>query len=172
MTLSMYQASVPVFVRSLQNLAHVLEQGAAHLTVRGDSPDAMLAMRITDDMLPLSRQVQITTDMVKNGAARLAGVELLPIADDETTYEQLQARIARVVEYLRGFDPAAIDGSEQRDIRFGTSTRQLEYTGRDYLFDFVLPNLFFHSTVAYTLLRQAGAPIGKLDFMGATAKRD
>lgn len=173
MTISMYQSSAPIVVRALQNLSHVLEKGAAQLRDGGRDPDEMLGLRIVDDMLPLSRQVQIATDMAKNGVARLAGVDPIRIADDETSYEQLQARIARVIAYVRGFTAEQVDGSESRRIVVpSTAAGELLFDGQDYLLGFVLPNLYFHITVAYTLLRQAGVPIGKLDYMGVGAKRD
>jgi len=173
MTISMHQSSVPVLVRALQNLASVLEKGAAHVRDAGGHADDLLGLRLVDDMLPLSRQVQIATDMAKNGAARLAGVDPIKVPDDETTYDHLQARIARVIAYVAGFTPAQIDGSESRTIVVPASAAgELTFDGQAYLLGFVVPNLYFHSTVAYALLRQAGVPIGKLDFMGVGAKRD
>jgi hypothetical protein len=166
MAISMYQASVPVFVRALRNLAHVLDKGAAHARDRGDDPDALLALRMAEDMLPLSRQVQIATDMAKNGAARLAGADPMKVPDEETTMDALQARILRVVDYVKGFGADQVDGSEDRRIVVPTSAAgELVMTGQEYLLGFVLPNLYFHSTMTYALLRREGVPLGKMDFM-------
>ncbi|GAB3381215.1 DUF1993 domain-containing protein [Lysobacter fragariae] len=165
MTLSMYQASVPVFQRVLGNLRHVLQQGEAHATQKGVSNEVMLQTRLIPDMLPLVKQVQIATDMVKNGCARLAGVDPLPFPDDETTFEQLYARLDRCIEHLSSFRPEQIDGTESKEIAFATRTAELKFDGQSYLLHYVLPNLFFHATTAYAILRSAGAPLGKMDFL-------
>lgn len=165
MTISLYQASVPVFERALRNLRHILEKGAAHARERGVDPDSLLQLRLIDDMLPLSRQVQIACDMAKNGASRLAGQEPESIADDETTLEQLYARIDRTLALLQGFDASRIDGQEARDIHLKMRSGELRFNGQDYLLTFVLPNLYFHVTTAYALLRREGAPLGKTDFI-------
>ena len=167
MTLSMYQASIPALVRAMHNLVHLLDVGAAHLEAQGTSVDAMLELRLVDGMLPLSRQVQIATDMAKNGAARLVGETPVAIADDETTRAQLQARIARVIEICEGFPADRFDGSESRVIHLPrTAAGELTFDGSTYLTVFVLPNLYFHVTMTYALLRQAGVPLGKLDYTG------
>lgn len=165
MTISLYQASVPVFDRALRNLRHVLEKGAAHARERGIDPDSLLQLRLIDDMLPLSRQVQIACDMAKNGASRLAGQEPVAIADDEATIAQLVARIERTREIVAGFDAAQIDGQEAREIVLAMRTGELRFNGLDYLRTFVLPNLYFHATMTYALLRREGVPLGKTDFI-------
>ena len=165
MTISLYQASVPVFDRALRNLRHVLEKGAAHARERGIDPDSLLQLRLIDDMLPLSRQVQIACDMAKNGASRLAGQEPVAFADDEATIAQLVARIERTREIVAGFDAAQIDGQEAREIVLAMRTGELRFNGLDYLRTFVLPNLYFHATMTYALLRREGAPLGKTDFI-------
>ena len=165
MTISLYQASVPVFDRALRNLRHVLEKGAAHARERGIDPDSLLQLRLIDDMLPLSRQVQIACDMAKNGASRLAGQEPVAIADDEATIAQLVARIERTREIVAGFDAAQIDGQEAREIVLAMRTGELRFNGLDYLRTFVLPNLYFPATMTYALLRREGAPLGKTDFI-------
>src|SRR6478672_3560969 len=118
MSLSMYQASVPVFVRALSNLKHVLQKGEAHATEKGYAPEVLLQARLFPDMLPLVRQVQIATDMCKNGIARLAGVEPVPFPDEETTFAELYARIDRALTVLQSFDAVQIDGSEGRPVSF------------------------------------------------------
>jgi hypothetical protein len=166
MTISMYQASVPVFLRALGNLRHVLQTGEAYATEKDIAPEVLLQMRLFPDMLPLLRQVQIATDMAKNGSARLAGVEPMAVPDEEQTFAQLYARMDRVLDYIRAFKPEQLDGSEARPISFVTRRGELKFVGQDYLQQFVLPNLFFHSTTAYAILRHAGAPLGKTDFLG------
>lgn len=167
MALSMYQASIPVFVRALSNLKHVLQKGEAHATEHGYSPDVLLQARLFPDMLPLVRQVQIATDMCKNGAARLAGVDPVPFPDEEKTFPELIARIDRALGVLQGFDAAKLEGSESRPVSFMTRTNgEMKFDGQGYLLTFVLPNLYFHSSIAYALLREAGVPLGKTDFLG------
>ena len=168
MTISMYQASVPVFLRVLGNLRHVLEKGEAHATEKQVAPEVLLQSRLFPDMFPLLRQVQIATDMAKNGAARLAGVDPMAFPDEEQDFAQLYARIDRAMEYLRSFQPAQVDGSEARPITLVTRSQgELKFDGQTYLLHFVLPNLFFHATTAYALLREAGVALGKTDFIGA-----
>ena len=169
MTISMYAASVPVFERALRNLRHILSKGEAHARERGIDVDGLLGLRLIDDMLPLSRQVQIACDMAKNGAARLAGQQPPVFEDDETTLAQLQERIDRTIAFIGGLDASAIDGSEEREIVLSMRSGELRFKGQDYLLGFVLPNLHFHSTVTYALLRAQGAPLGKTDYIaGAT----
>lgn len=166
MTLSMYQAAVPVTARALQNLLHVLNKGAEHAKAKGVSDETLLQTRLIADMLPLVKQVQIATDMAKNGIARLAGVEPLKFEDNETTLEQLQSRITRAADYINGFKAEQLDGSEDRAIQMKTRSGELNFTGQDYLLNFVLPNLFFHCTTTYAILRETGAELGKPDFIG------
>jgi hypothetical protein len=164
----MYQASIPVFLRALHNLRDVLQKGEAHATDKGYDPGVLLQTRLAPDMFPLVRQVQIATDMAKNGSARLAGVDPLKFEDDEATFAQLYARLDRAIDYLGTFKPEQIDGSETRPVSFTTRNNgEMKFDGQSYLLHFVLPNLFFHSTVAYAILREAGAALGKNDFLGA-----
>jgi hypothetical protein len=151
MTLSMYQASVPVFVRALGNLRHVLQKGEAFAAGKGIAPEVLLQTRLIPDMLPLVNQVRIATDMATRGTARLAGAEPTPVADEETTFAELYARI---------------DGSESRPITLQMRTGELKFDGQSYLLHFLLPNLFFHTTTTYDILRQGGVPLGKTDFIG------
>jgi uncharacterized protein len=168
MTLSMYQASVPVFVRALGNLEHVLKKGAAHAQAKGVTDEVLLQTRLIADMLPLVKQVQIATDMATRGTARLAGVEPQTFDDNETTLDALYARIGRALDYVKGFTPEQIDGSEARPIHLKMRNGELDFTGQSYLLDFVIPNLFFHCTTTYALLREAGADLGKTDFIGGS----
>lgn len=166
MTISMYQASIPVFLRALDNLSAILDIGAAHAAAKQLDPLVLTGARLYPDMFPFSRQVQIACDMVKGGAARLAGVEPPPRADTEKTFAELKARIDWTAAFLRRFDAEQIDGSEDRPIVIRTPFGELNFTGQRYLLGFVLPNLYFHSTTAYNLLRHSGVELGKRDFLG------
>ena len=166
MSLSMYDASVPVFVRALRNLDQVLAKGEAHARDKGADPDTLLQSRLIFDMLPLVRQVQIATDMATRGASRLAGVEPRSVEDNETTFEQLHARIAAAIAHLESFTPAQFEGSETRAVSFKTRAGELKFDGQAYLLTYVLPNIYFHATTAYNLLRRNGVGIGKTDFLG------
>ncbi len=166
-TLSMYAASVPVLQRALGNLKHLLEKAEAHAQAQGYDPAVLLQARLYPDMYPLLRQVQLVTDSAKFAPARLAGVESPRFDDDETSFAQLQARLDRAIEYLGTFTPAQLEGSETRRVTLSTRTRgDLEFDGRGYLLGFVLPNVFFHVSTAYAILRHNGVPLGKLDYLG------
>jgi len=167
MSLSMHQTSVPVFLRVLANLRHVLELGEAHALARGFDPALLVQARLSADMLPLVRQVQIATDMATRGCARLAGGEPPAFPDEETDFAGLYSRIDRARENVESYSAEQIDGSEGRPVsvpRRGGDPLQMD--GQGYLLHFLLPNLFFHCTTAYAILRQAGVALGKVDFMG------
>jgi len=166
MTLSMYQASVPVFIRALGNLSAILDKGAAFAEAKKIEPSVLVNARLAPDMFPLARQVQIATDGVKGCAARLAGVEVPSYADTESTFPELQARIAKTIAFLQGFTPEQIDGSEERVVTLKIRHKDISFVGQPYLLNFVLPNLFFHITTAYAILRHNGVEIGKMDFLG------
>jgi uncharacterized protein len=166
MTLSMYQAAVPVFVRALGNLVHVLKKGEEHAKAKSVTGEVLLQTRLIPDMLPLVRQVQLVCDMATRGTARLAGVEPMSFEDNETTLEQVYSRIDRALEYINTFKPEQIDGSEGRTIVLKTRTGEMTFEGQAYLLHFLIPNLFFHCTTAYNILREAGTDIGKMDFIG------
>ncbi|WP_158756053.1 DUF1993 domain-containing protein [Dyella sp. S184] len=166
MTLSMYQAAVPVFIRALGNLKHVLQKGAEHAKTKNVSDEVLLQTRLIPDMLPLVKQVQIACDMATRGSARLAGVEPKSFEDNETTLEQLYARIDSAIEYIKTFKPEQIDGSEGRTIVLKMRSGEMTFEGQAYLLGFALPNVFFHCTTAYNILREAGTEIGKNDFIG------
>lgn len=165
-TLSMYQSSVPVFIRSLKNLAHVLRRGEAHANARNITPEVLLQTRLVPDMLPLVAQVRIATDMAKNGASRLAGIDPPRFEDNETSLAQLFDRIDRAIAHLESLAAPQIDGSEARPITINLPDGSvLDFDGRSYLLGFVLPNLYFHTTMTYAILRQAGVILGKRDFL-------
>ncbi|MGH8216677.1 MAG: DUF1993 domain-containing protein [Rhodanobacteraceae bacterium] len=166
MTISMYQACVPVFVRALTNLSDVLKKGEAHAKDKGVNPDNLLQQRLIFDMLPLVKQIQIACDTAARGAARLAGVEPQSFPDNETTLAQALDRIAHTIEYVKGFKAAQIDGSEDRKVVMKTRHGDVDFVGLAYLTEYALPNLFFHCATAYDILRVAGTQIGKKDYLG------
>jgi hypothetical protein len=167
MAFNMYHASVPVFIRGLRNLSGFLAKGHADAEARKIDFAVLIQSRMAPDMFPLARQVQIATDMVKNGAARLAGTEIPSYPDTETTHEELQARLQKTIEFLEGFKEAQFEGSESREVVLKFPHGEMSFSGADYLTGFVLPNLYFHSTAAFVILRHNGVQIGKRDFMGA-----
>jgi hypothetical protein len=167
MKISMHALSVEVFTITLGNLSSILEKGLAHATQRKFDPAVLLAARLAPDMLPLTRQVQIACDIAKNSVARLAAQEPPRFEDNETSFEQLRLRIARVIDYLKSVPAAALDGSEARDIRVPTGQRAYEFKGLEFLQRWAIPNVFFHVTTAYAILRHNGVEIGKRDFLGA-----
>ena len=166
LSMSMYQASVPVFVRMLKNLGAILDKGLAHAEAKKIAPNVLPATRLVADMFPLSKQVQIATDHAKGAVARLAGVEVPKYEDNEQSLEELKVRIARTIGFIESFKPAQIDGTEERDIAFTLGGRDLQFKGMDYLVGFALPNFYFHLVTAYNLLRHNGVDIGKGDYMG------
>jgi len=166
MTTSMYQTSVPVFVRALGNLANVMKKGEEHAKSKGVSDEVLLQTRLIPDMLPLVKQVQIACDMATRGAARLAGVEPKSFEDNETTLDQAQERIAQSIAYLKTFTADQIDDSEARAIQLKMRSGEMNFEGQAYLLHFVIPNLFFHCTTAYDILRVAGTELSKTDFIG------
>lgn len=166
MSLSMYQASIPSFIRMLGNLSAILDKAAAHAEAKKIDPAIFVNARLTPDMYPLSRQVQIATDIVKGCAARLAGIDVPSYADNETTFAELQARIAKTVTFLQSVSVAQIDDSEERKITLKFGSREINLLGQAYLLDFVFPNFHFHLTTTYAILRHNGVEIGKMDYLG------
>jgi len=166
MTISMYQASVPVFVKGLTNLKAILEKAAAHAQANKIDETVFAGARLYPDMLPLTGQVQIATDFARGTTARLAGVEMPKWEDNEKTLAELIARVDRTLEYVKPFTAAQIDGTEGREITRTLRGQPRTFTGINYLLQFALPNFYFHSTTAYALLRHNGVAIGKMDFLG------
>ena len=168
MTISMYQASVPVLLQGLKALSSILAKAEANAAERKIDPQVFLSARLAPDMFTLTRQVQIATDHAKGAPSRLSGRAAPKFEDNEASFADLQARIARTVELLKGFAPADIDGSHDRAIELKAGPRELSFTGLQYLLHFALPNFYFHFTTAYDILRHNGVPLGKTDFMGVS----
>jgi hypothetical protein len=168
MSFTMSQALLPALTIGLEALSKVFDKGAAFAAARKFDPALLLGMRLAPDMFALTRQVQVATDLAKNGAARLAGVEPPRFEDSETTIDQLKDRIARAVTFIKSLDPKKIDASADRVITFPLGpVNKGQMTGADYLNHFVLPNFYFHCTAAYAILRHGGVEVGKMDFLGA-----
>lgn len=166
MTVSLYDASVPVFIRVLGNLAHIIGKGAAYAEAKKIDPAVLLGSRLFPDMLPLSRQVQIAADFAKGGPSRLAGLEPPKHEDKETTFPELSARIDRTVDYLRTFQREQFDGAEARTVNFKAGGQPTALPGAVYLLTYALPNFYFHVTTAYNILRHNGVELGKRDYLG------
>ena len=166
MSITLYQASVPSFVRMLGNLSEILNKAAAHAEAKNIDPSIFINGRLSPDMFPLSRQVQIATDMVKGCAARLAGIEAPSYEDNESTFAELQARITKTIAFLQTLTPEQIDSNEQRSIHLKFGSHEMNLLGLPYLLDFVLPNFHFHLTTTYAILRHLGVDIGKMDYVG------
>ena len=166
MTISMYSASVPVFKNMLGNLSHFMDRAQAHAEARKFDPQVLVEGRLAPDMLPFKKQVQIACDAAKNGLARLSGVEAPKFEDSESTLPELKQRIRKTLDFLDSVPRAKVDGCEDKDITFPAGrdiTRTLK--GEAYLLNVALPNLFFHVTTAYAILRHNGVELGKTDYL-------
>jgi uncharacterized protein len=167
MSLSMYQASVPVFIRMLRNLSTILDKVTAYAEVKKIDPSVFINARLAPDMFAFNRQVQIATDSAKGCAARLANIEIPSYPDTETTFTELQARIAKTIVFLESVNETQIDGSEDRKITLKIGGKEMNFLGQQYLINFVLPNFYFHVITAYAILRHNGLDLGKKDFLGS-----
>ena len=170
MTLSMYQASVPVLLHGLTAIEAILDKAAEFAEARKFDPSVLLNARLAPDMHPLSRQVQIATDMAKGTAVRLAGQELPRFEDHEATFAELRARVQKTIAFLNTLRPEQFAGAETRPItlKLGPpgSQREVNFEGLNYLLGFGTPNVYFHYTMVYALLRHNGLELGKPDYVG------
>lgn len=167
MSLSIYDVTVPTYVRALTALAAVMEKGRVHAENEKIDPSVLLGMRLFPDMLPLTKQVQIATDNAKGGAARLAQVEAPKFEDNETTFAQLHERLEKTIAFLKGLSAKQFEGAAERPVTLKFPHRTFEFkSGLEYLQTFATPNVYFHCTTAYAILRHAGVKIGKADFLG------
>jgi uncharacterized protein len=165
MSLSMYQASVPVFVMSLKAMAGILDKAEAHCVAKKIDPAVMLGLRLAPDMFAFTRQIQIATDFAKGASARLAGVEPPSYDDKEASFADLKGRLHKTIDFIMSLKPATIDGSEQRDVVIKIAGVANTFKGQPYLVHFALPNFFFHMAAAYAILRANGVDVGKGDFL-------
>ena len=166
MQISMYRASVPVFTRAFTNLRHVLGKGEAWAVERKVDPAVLLGYRLAPDMFPLTRQVQVATDMAKGCVSRLAGVDVPSWKDEEASFAELYARLQKAIDYCGSFTPSQIDGSERKVVTLKRASGDVTYEGLPYLLEYVQPHVYFHCVTAYAILRHCGVPIGKQDFIG------
>ena len=162
----MHSATVPVMARMFTNALTWLDKAQAHAEVRKFDSVNYLSLRLAPDMLPFKNQIQIASDTAKGCLSRLAGTEAPKWEDNEATLDDLRARIQRTIDYVKTFTPAQIDGSDGREIVLQLRAGETRMSGEDFVKNRVLPNLYFHLTTAYALLRQAGVEIGKRDYLG------
>ena len=163
---SMYQSSVPTCVRTLTNLAAILDQGAAHAEARKIEPAALLTARLFPDMLPFTKQIQLATDSASGGVARLAGVDVPVMEHSESSFAALVARVRKTSQFLESIQPEQIDGSEDKTVSWQSRSSTKSMQGHAYLMNHILPNVFFHVTTAYNILRHNGVELGKMDYLG------
>ncbi|HLW24676.1 MAG TPA: DUF1993 domain-containing protein [Steroidobacteraceae bacterium] len=166
MSVTLYEVALPPIERGLDNLSALLDKAAAHATARKFDSVVLVQARLYPDMFPLSRQVQITCDTAKGAAARLAGLEIPKHEDTEATLAELKQRIAKTLDFVRSVRPEQVESGEGRSIELKFPNGTLTFSARAYLTDFVLPNLYFHISMVYALLRHNGVEIGKMDFLG------
>ncbi len=167
MPVSLYDLSIPALTLGLNNLSAILDKAAAHAEAKKIEPKVLADTRLIADMFPLARQVQISCDTAKGAAARLAGVEAPKHEDNETTLAELKARVAKTLDFINSIKAAQLAGAETREIVLQFPRVTLKFTGLDYLRKFVLPNFYFHESIAYAILRENGVDLGKGDYLGA-----
>lgn len=167
MALTMYQASVPVLVRGLENLSAILAKGQEFAKANGVDEATLLGSKLAEDMFPLTRQIQIASDAAKGAGARLAGVDVPSFDDNEASFADLQARIEKTTSFLKSLNESQFNGSESKAVSFANKGGSYNFTGSDYLFTFAFPNFFFHVATAYDILRHKGVTLGKKDYLGA-----
>lgn len=166
MKISMHAMSHDVFKRALTQLLHVMEKGAANAKTRNFDTSVLVNARLAPDMLPFAKQVQLTSDFAKNSMARLAAVDPPKFEDNETTMDELVARVKKTLDYIGTVPASALEGSETREIKIPLRDRTVEFKGLEFLQSWAIPNFFFHHVTAYNLLRHNGVDIGKRDFLG------
>ena len=167
MAMSMYQASIPQFTKMLSNLSNILKKGEEFAKAKNIDGTVLVGSRLAADMFPLAKQLQIACDQVKNGMARLAGVEPPKFDDNESTFAELQERIAKTIAFAKSIKPEQVDGTEAKEIKFSIREWNFEFVGDQYLMTWIIPNFYFHVTTAYNILRHNGVEIGKSDFLGS-----
>jgi len=167
MSISMYDFSIPVLTRGLTNLSAILDKAAAHAAAKKFDCAVLAQARLFPDMYPLTRQVQIACDTAKGAAGRLAGIEVPKHEDNEVTFADLKARIAKTLDFVKSVNAAQLKDAESRAVELKFPNGSWKFSGISYLNDFVMPNFYFHVSMVYALLRKSGVEIGKGDFLGA-----
>ncbi len=165
MTISMYEASAPRFVTMLRALDTILAKAEAHAVAKKIDPSVLLTARLFPDMFPLLRQIQIASDHAKGACGRLAGVDLPKYDDNEKTFEEIRARVAKTITFIESFKPDQINGTEDRQVTLKVGGQDKTFTGMPYLIGFAWPNFYFHLVTAYNILRHNGVEIGKRDYL-------
>ena len=166
MSISIYKITVPFLIHQLTSLDGILKKAEAYAATKKIDPSVLLQARLFPDMFPLIRQIQIATDMAKGAAARLANVEIPRFEDNETTFAELHARINKCNDFIGSLDVAQFAGAESRTIQLKVGSQELTFNGETYITEWVLPNVLFHTTTAYGILRHNGVELGKKDFLG------
>lgn len=165
MSFSIYDASIPVYLQMMRNLAALLAKAEGHAGTSGADVSTFLEARLAPDMHPLIRQIQMVSDSAKGGAARLAGVTPPSYADTETTWAEIKERLAKTIAFVETIERGQLDGAETRTIELPLPGRTMTFTGADFLMRFSLPNFYFHVVTAYGILRTQGVPLGKMDYL-------
>jgi len=166
MSVSMYQATIPVFIRGLKVVSALLEKGQAHVEEDGIVPEILLGAQLAPDMLDLTAQVQRVSDTSKMSVERLSGVPAPKFEDNETSFEQLQERIANTIAYIDSVNAGQMAGSAQKEVVLNWTDEGKKFSGDDYLLSFALPNFYFHVSMVHAILRNNGVAVGKLDYLG------
>ncbi|WP_291866341.1 DUF1993 domain-containing protein [Bradyrhizobium sp.] len=167
--MSLYDVSVPAYLQILNSLTGILGKAEAHCTAKKIQPDVLLGARLYPDMLTLSRQIQLVCDFATKGCARLTGSEVPSIPDTEKSFDELKARLARTVDYVKSFKSAQFDGADAREVTFPAGPdKSMTMKGQQFLSQFSLPNFYFHAATVHGILRHNGVEIGKRDFLGVS----
>jgi uncharacterized protein len=169
MAISLYDISVPPFIRGLTNLSAILAKGEDYGRTCGVNEADLIATRLFDDMHPLPQQIQRASDSAKGVVARIAQLPPVPMDDTEQSFADLQARIAKTLDILKAVTPDQIDGREAQEVVLQLPSGNLTFKALDYVIGFAIPNFYFHVTAAYAILRHRGVPVGKMDYLGPVA---
>jgi hypothetical protein len=166
--MSFYDASVPAFLQILGSLSKILNKAEAHCTAKNIAPEVLFGARLYPDMLPLSKQIQLVCDFAAKGCARLTHSEVPTTPDTEKTFEELRARLAKTIDYLKAFKPEQFEGADSREVTFPVGPASMTLKGQQFLNNFAFANFYFHAATAHGILRHNGVEIGKRDFLGVS----
>jgi uncharacterized protein len=164
--MSFYDATVPAFLQILGSLSGLLTKAEAHCTAKNIQPDVLLSARLYPDMLPLSKQIQLASDFAAKSCARVTHSDVPSTPDTEKTFEELRQRLAKTIDYLKGYKPAQFDDADTRDVTFPAGPNTMTLKGQQFISHFAFPNFYFHAATAHGILRHNGVEIGKRDFLG------
>jgi hypothetical protein len=165
--MSFYDTTVPAFLQILGSLSGILTKAEAHCKAKNIAPEVLLGARLYPDMLPLSKQIQLASDFAAKGCARLTHSEVPSTPDTEKTFDELKARLAKTIDYVKSYKPAQFEGADLRDVTFPVGpSNTMTLKGQQFLTGFAFPNFYFHAAIAHGILRHNGVEIGKRDFLG------